>query len=323
MLAPIVPPTECPECNSTLVVWTDKSSGITSRSCENVECPGRVRGTLSYIGGRDILEIDGLADDMASKIAKAGYARNLGELFEFQVDALDQLAQLKAKFGDEQGEDQFVSRMAKQGFSVLILRMLNSMENAKTTPWDKWIAAFGIPMVGRTLGKLLAKELRLEADDMPNLCTKLYKAATGNIDGLGDVKSDILKNWALDPVNRAMCVSLFNSGVRPKPTVAKVADGVGQPLSGMSFLITGTFDEDRDKLIAKLESLGGVSKSGVSAKLNFLIVGEDAGGTKLTKYDELIAKGAKIEKVGKDWLNKTLEAAGMGMKSTSIAVEEV
>jgi len=37
-------------------------------------------------------------------------ARNLRELFEFQVDALGELAKLKAKFGDEQGEDQFVSR---------------------------------------------------------------------------------------------------------------------------------------------------------------------------------------------------------------------
>lgn len=320
---PIVLPSNCPECDSTLVVWTDKSSGITSRSCENMECPARVRGTLSYIGSRDILEIDGLADDMAGKIAKNGYARNLGELFEFQVEALGQLAQLKAKFGDEQGEDQFTSRMAKQGFSVLILRMLNSMENAKTADWNRWISAFSIPYVGRTLSKLLAKELKLEADDMPNFCAKLEAAAGRNIDGLGDVKNDILKNWAGQEVNRAMCVSLFNSGVRPKPTVAKVADGVGQPLAGMTFLITGTFDEDREKLTAKLESLGGVAKSGVSAKLNYLIVGEDAGGTKLTKYNELVAKGAKIQKVGKDWLTATLEAAGMGMKNTSVAVEEV
>ena len=319
---PIVPPTFCPECDKPVTVWTDKSSGITSRSCENVECPGRVRGTLSYIGSREVLEIDGLADDMAGKLAKGGYARNLGELFEFQVEALGQLAQLKTKFGDEQGETLFLNRMAHQGFSVLVLRMLISMENAKTAGWDKWLAAFSIPMVGRTLGKLLAKELKLEADDMPNLCTKLYKAATGNIEGLGDVKSDILKNWALNPVNRNMCQSLFNSGVRPSPTVAKVADGVGQPLAGMSFLITGSFDEDRDTLTAKLESLGGTLKSGVSAKLNLFIVGDDAGGTKLTKYNELVAKGAKIQKVGKEWLTATLEAAGMGMVTTSAAVEE-
>jgi DNA ligase (NAD+) len=321
---PIVPPTVCPECGKKLTVWTDKSSGITSRFCENGSmCPGRARGTLSYIGGRDILEIDGLADDMASKLVKADYARNIGELFEFQVNALEQLAKLKAKYGEEQGEDQFVTRMAKQGFSVIILRMLKSMENAKTAPWDKWLAAFGIPMVGRTLGKLLAKELKLEADDMPNLCAKLEAAAGRNIDGLGDVKSDMLKNWALDPVNHAICVSLFNSGVRPKPTIAKVADGVGQPLAGVAFCITGEFDEDREKLTAKLESLGAVAKSGVSKNLTHLIVGEGAGKSKLAKYDELVTKGAKIEKVGSDWLKATLDAAGMSMKDTSTTLEEV
>ena len=320
---PIVPPTECPECSSKLVVYTDKNSGITSRYCDNIECPGRVRGTLSYVGSRDILEIDGLADDMASKLVKNGHARNLGELFEFQVEAVKSLDLLKAKYGDEPGEGQFVIRMAKQGYSVIVVRMLRSLETAKTAGWDRWISALGIPFVGRTLGKLLAKELKLEADDMPNLCTKLEAAANRSIDGLGDVKSDILRKWSLDPMNRDMCQSLFNSGVRPKATVAKVADGVGQPLAGVAFCITGEFDEDRDKLTAKLESLGAVAKSGVSKNLTHLIVGEGAGKSKLLKFDELIAKGAKIQKVDKDWLAATLEASGMGMKNTSFAVEEV
>jgi DNA ligase (NAD+) len=320
---PIVPPSECPECNSKLVVYTDKNSGITSRYCDSIECPGRVRGTLSYIGSRDILEIDGLADDMASKLVKNQYARNLGELFQFQVEALESLNLLKAKYGEEPGENKFLTRMAAQGFSVIIVRMLKSLETAKTAGWDRWISALGIPFVGRTLGKLLAKELKLEADDMPNLCAKLEAAANRSIDGLGDVKSDILRKWSLDPVNRDMCVALFDSGVRPKATVTKVADGVGQPLVGVAFCITGEFDEDREKLTAKLESLGAVAKSGVSKNLTHLIVGEGAGKSKLLKYDELVAKGCKIQKVGKDWLTSTLEASGMSMKNTSFAVDEV
>jgi len=320
MLAPIVPPTECPECTSTLVVWTDKTSSITTRFCENIECPGRVRGTLSYIGGRDILEIDGLADDMASKLEKNGYARNLGELFEFQVEALENIRLLKAKYGEEQGEDQFTLRMAKQGFSVIILRMLKSLETAKTAGWDRWISALGIPFVGRTLGKLLAKELKLEADDMPNLCTKLEAAANRSIDGLGDVKSDILRKWSLDPVNRDMCIALFNSGVRPKATVTKVADGVGEPLKGTSFCITGTFDEDREVLTQKLESLGAVAKSGVSKNCTLLICGSDCGKSKLQKAESL-----SISVVKEDWLDQTFTQYGIPFKrnSTGFTVEEV
>src|SRR6202041_513056 len=105
----IVFPTVCPECTNQLTVWTDPNSSITTRFCENGGCRGRVRDLLSYVGSREILEIDGLADDMATKLVDNEFARNLGELFEFQVEALENLAQLKSKFGDEQGEDQFTT----------------------------------------------------------------------------------------------------------------------------------------------------------------------------------------------------------------------
>jgi DNA ligase (NAD+) len=319
---PIIPPTLCPECKSTLVVYVEPKSDITTRWCENAECPGRVRDLFTFIGSREILEIDGLADDMSTRLVTQGYARNVGELFAFQTEALEALNTLSAKYG-EAGEDKFAMAMAKKGFNVTILKMLRSMEKAKTGNWDKWIAALGIPFVGRTLGKVLAKQLALTPDDMANLPAKLEAAAGMNIENMGDVKGDILRKWSLDPVNRAICQTLFDSGVRPTSLVAQVAAGVGQPLVGVSFIITGEFDEDRESLTKKLESLGAVSKSSVSKNCTHFIVGEGAGKSKLMKYDELVAKGCKIEKVGKDWLTKTLASAGMGMKDSKFAVEEV
>jgi DNA ligase (NAD+) len=318
---PIVLPTHCPECNTPITVWTEPKSKITTRFCENAECPGRICGLFSYIGGRDILEIDGLADDMASKIVKGGFARNLGELFEFQTEALADLKLLQDKLGEEPGEAKFLALMAKRGFSVTVLKMFRSMETAKTAPWNKWVSALGITFIGRTLGKVLAKEMKLDTDDMQNLCFALEASTKRNIDGLGDVKTDILKNWSLDPVNRGICEALYRSGVRPTPMAAK-ADGA-QPLAGVSFVITGEFDEHRDTLIKKLESLGGVEKSSVSKNVTHLIIGSVPGKSKLVKYDDLTAKGVKIMKCDAAWLSKTLEAAGMSMKGTSFAVEEV
>jgi DNA ligase (NAD+) len=321
----ITPPTHCPECGTPITVWTDPKSNVTSRFCENGVCPGRVRDLFSYIGSREILEIDGLADDMATKIIKANFARNIGELFEFQVDMMSDLTKLQGKLGEEQGEAKFLALMAKQGFSITILKMLRSMEKSKTAPWNKWVSALGIPMVGRTLGKLLAKEMKLGTDDMSTLCSKLYEASKRNIEGMGDVKSDILKNWALDSVNRDICTALYKAGVRPTSTVAAVANGVGQPLAGVAFCITGEFDfSDRTNLEKTLESLGATLKSGVSKNLTHLIVGDSgAGKSKLTKYDELIAKGCKIEKVGRDWVLHMLELAGVVVEPTGFDVEEI
>jgi len=318
---PIVPPTFCPECNSKLVIYTEAKSGITTRWCENDFCPGRVRDLFTFIGSRDVLEIDGLADDMSTKLVKENYARNVGELFTFQTEALAALNQLSDKYG-EAGEDKFAMAMAKKGFSITILKMLRSMETAKKANWDKWIAALGIPFVGRTLGKVLAKQLQLTPDDMVNLPAKLEAAVAMKVENMGDVKGDILRKWALDPVNRGICKALFDAGVRPVSLVSQVAAGVGQPLVGVSFIITGEFDEDREELTKKLESLGAVSKSSVSKNCTHFIVGESAGKSKLAKYDELVAKGCKIEKVGKDWLVKTLSDAGLEMKGSNFAVEE-
>ena len=319
----IIFPSVCPECQKVITVWTDPKSKITTRFCENGVCPGRVRDLFSYIGSRDILEIDGLADDMATRIIKGEFARNIGELFEFQVEALRELNILQVKYGEEPGETKFLALMNKQGFNVTVLKMLRSMEKAKTAPWNKWLSAFGIPMVGRTLGKLLAKELKLESGDMLTLCSKLEAASKSNIEGMGDVKSEILLKWSLDPVNRSICEALYRAGVRPEPTVTQNAGA--QPLVGVAFCITGEFDfVDRDDLTKKFESLGAVAKSGVSKNLTHLIVGDSgAGKSKLTKFDELVAKGAKIEKVGKDWVVKTLADAGVTVKAAGFATEAV
>ena len=105
--------------------------------------------------------------------------------------------------------------------------------------------------------------------------------------------------------------------------MTNAADGVGQPLAGVAFVLTGEFDEHRDKLKAKLKSIGGVPKSCVSKDVTHLVCGKNAGKSKLLKYEKLVFKGCVIKKVGKDWLAATLEVAGMGMKNTSLAVEKV
>jgi DNA ligase (NAD+) len=61
-------------------------------------------------------------------------------------------------------------------------------------------------------------------------------------------------------------------------------------LTGMSFLITGTLPVKREFAKDFIESHGGKFLSGVSSKLNYLVVGEDPG-SKLEKAEKL---GVKI-----------------------------
>jgi len=298
----IVPPVTCPECRTKLEVLDDERSGITTHWCQNYECKGRVRDLFSFIGGRDILEIDGLGPDMAAKIVEGGYARDLGELFEFQVEGLKGL--------EKYGEEKFEKYMAKKGFSgVTFRKMILSMEKAKKAPWERWIACLGIPMIGRTLGKVLAAALGLDGESMYTLPDTLASLTAGQVEGIGEVKLDMIQSWAKETRNREICIALYKSAVRPANVVKLAKEGTTMTLSGVAFVITGEFSETRESITAKLVSLGAVSKSGVSSKCNLLIVGDSAGKTKLSKATQL-----GIKQVGKEWLVQTLSENGMELQ---------
>jgi len=115
---------------------------------------------------------------------------------------------------------------------------------------------------------------------------------------------------------RAIIVRMLKSRETAKTAVAKVADGVGKPLAGVTFILSGEFDEHRGKLTAKLESLGGVSRSNVSKNVTHFVCGDTPGKSKLLKYKKLVIKGCAIKKVGKEWVADVLEAAGMGIGRT-------
>jgi DNA ligase (NAD+) len=302
----IVPPTVCPECFSKLEVLDEERSGIITHWCQNYECVGRVRDLFTFIASRDVLEIDGLGEEMATKIVKDGYARDIGELFEFQTEALRALGTL--------GDEKFEKSMAKKGFSgVTFRKMILSMEKAKKAPWERWFACLGIPMIGRTLGKVLAAQLKLDTESMANFPNRLAELAKMQVEGIGEIKLDMILTWAKEKRNQEICEQLYKNGVTPMNTMVKPnKEGAMAPLTGVAFCITGEFGAfgTRDKITQKLESLGAVSKSGVSKKTTMLLVGDAPGATKLSA-----AKRLGIPTEGVDWLSKIYQENGWEVAS--------
>ena len=271
-------PTHCPECKTKLEILDD--TGIETSWCTNAECPGRVRDLFAFIGDRDILEVDGLGPEMAGKLASEGYARTVGELFDFANEAA---AHLKTV-----GEDRFTKVMAKKGFSRTIVTMLASLEQAKTASWERWIACLGIPMVSKSLGKIIAKQMKLTPDSMATLPTTLREFAKLDIAGMGQKKKELILDWLAIPSNVTMCKQLFDAGVRPKPLTVAVVGSAGTPLAGIAFCVTGEMDGiDRDKLSAMLESLGATKKSGVSKNCTHLIRLTAPGKSKVDAANKL------------------------------------
>lgn len=69
-----------------------------------------------------------------------------------------------------------------------------------------------------------------------------------------------------------------------------------EEMEGKTFLITGIFSYfERDELVHLLEEKGLISRTGLSSKLDYLIIGEEAGWAKLEKAMLLQHNGAKLK----------------------------
>ena len=114
------------------------------------------------------------------------------------------------------------------------------------------------------------------------------------VDDVGPVVAANIIHFFEQPNNNAVIRDLIDQGIH-WPDVAE-PDRVNElPLSGQTFVITGTLDGlSRDQAALMLKQLGGKVSSSVSAKTTAVIAGEKPG-----------SKVAKAESLGVDVLNQT------------------
>lgn len=291
----LVFPTTCPSCNSTLRISND--SGITQRFCDNSGCPGKAAEQFVYVGHRDTLEIDNLGASMAEELVNHG-VESISDLFEFGNTSLLSAASFsKSKHNDLA----LIAKFKNDGFrsGVNTLKMIKSLEQAKTATWDRWIASLNIPMIGHSLGEDIAKILNLTSDDMGNLPKLLLNLPALNLDKLGVVKTASIVDWAKNKSNIDLCSKLYLAGVRPTGLVT--VSTAGKKLDGINFCITGSFERgSRPGITVDLEKLGAVAHNSLTKNVNLLICGEEAG----SKLDKAKKLGIKI--VDSTWLTEVL-----------------
>lgn len=70
------------------------------------------------------------------------------------------------------------------------------------------------------------------------------------------------------------------------------------PFYNKKVVITGVFDVERETLAQHLKSLGADIDTAISRKTNFVIIGRDAGPSKLAKLQALIESGYTIRQLG-------------------------
>jgi DNA ligase (NAD+) len=156
--------------------------------------------------------------------------------------------------------------------------ILDNIERSKHTSLTRLIHGLGIPQVGEYLAAVLAETF--------GSIERLQHASEADLLAVREVGPETareLRAFFAVKENRTVIARLLAAGMRP--TVERRHRG-GGPLSGKSFVLTGTLSVPRDEVVARIEHQGGRVTGSVSAKTSFVVAGADPG-SKVDKAKQL------------------------------------
>lgn len=253
----VIPPSECPECSTPLI----QPPGEVGRYCPNYKhCPPQVIGRLEHFVSRRAMNIQSLGEKILRKLYEKGLVRTFSDLYALTPEML-------------YGIEGFAEKMPQ--------KIVSSIQASKSVPYPRVLYALGIRHVGEAVAQKLA-----EAFPSIEELAEASEEKIASVYTIGEVIARSVYAYLHDEENWEEIQKLKRLGLqfahKVKPASASL------PLQGKRFLVTGTFDGiPRERIIAYIEENGGVYAAGVSKGLDYLIVGKDAGPTKLEKAQKL------------------------------------
>jgi DNA ligase (NAD+) len=251
-------PTECPACKSVLV----RPEGEAVWRCENPDCEAQTVERLIHFASVDAMDIEGLGRSIIERFYAQGWLHGIASIYKLNFEEISQLE----GFGKKSAEN-----------------MAKAIEKSKSNPIYRLLTAFGI----RHLGVTMAKTLAASITNVKELCDRTYEEYLTLSDFGPKVAASVHGFFQLEGTRHLLSeLEAFGVNLQATDEDRPVA-ATGLPLSGKSVLFTGTLSTmTRQEAEKKAELAGAKILSGVSAKLNYLIAGENAG-SKLEKATKL------------------------------------
>jgi DNA ligase (NAD+) len=276
-------PHTCPECGSELV----REEGEAATRCVNSSCPAILRGALRHWVSKGALDVDGLGSKLIEQLVDRGLVGSIADLYRLDGAVLASLERMGSRSADN---------------------LVAALQASKGQPWHRQLYGLGIHHVGEVNAKALAAAFPSAADlataalESPDLVTAVF--------GIGAEIAQSLQQWFATPANQQLLSALerlgFSLALSPEALAAQAQLGQagGGPLSGQTFVLTGTLPSlSRSQAQALIEAAGGKVSGSVSKKTDYVVAGAEAG-SKLSKAEALGV--AVLDEQG---LRRLLEAA--------------
>ena len=253
-------PTLCPECNTSLI----RKDGEVAFYCPNDEaCPPQIVGKMQHFISRKAMNIDGLGDETIETFYQRGLVAHISDLYTLHEKS-DQLKTLD-RFGERSIEN-----------------MLKGIEQSKQMPFEKVLFGLGIRYVGETV----ARKLAVGTKNIDKLTSASLEELVA-IDEIGQRIAESIIEYFGKPEHLQQIDLLKGYGLQFE-VVEKEITLESDKLTGKTFVISGVFENySREELKEMIENNGGKILSGISAKLTYLVAGDNMGPSKLEKANKL------------------------------------
>jgi DNA ligase (NAD+) len=248
-------PSVCPVCASKL--FKEEEEAVWR--CINLECPAQVIERIIHFVSKDALDIRGFGEANVRKFVELGL---LGDIPGIYTLDFAQLASMEG-FGKKSIEN-----------------LQQAIELSKKQPLHRLIYALGIRFVGETTARTLANAVDHLLDFQSFSEEQLQQ-----LEDVGTKVAGSIRQFFSNSDNIKMLHALEKLGLTLR-NEKKDTHSTGN-LTGKTFLFTGTLSKlKRSEVEEMVRANGGQILSGVSAKLNYLVAGEEAG-SKLEKAKKI------------------------------------
>jgi DNA ligase (NAD+) len=270
-------PTTCPACGSHAVREVNPRTGkedAVRRCTGGLICPAQARERLKHFVSRNAFDIEGLGLQRIDEFYEEGLIQRPQDIFTLEARNARSLKRLENRegWGETSAKNLFAAIQARRSISL-----------------NRFIFALGIPHVGETSARLLARHfgtfehLRETAKAAADETSEAHAELT-SIGGIGPVVAEAIVEFFKEQHNEEMLDALL-AEVTTEPMEAPAT--ASSPVAGKTVVFTGSLEQmTREEAKAMAERLGAKVAGSVSKKTDIVVAGPGAG-SKLAKAAEL------------------------------------
>jgi len=254
---PYVPPDKCPVSGERVV----EEEGEVAVCCVNATCPAQVVRRIEHWVSRGAMDIESFGERLSQDLVEKGLLEDVADLYSLRVEDLLPL-------------EGFAEKRATN--------LVQAISASKERPLWRVLVGLGIRGVGSQVAQVLTAHYHSIDALMQATPEELQE-----IESIGPVLARSVTEFFGRERHRQLIEKLRRHGVSLADEEPESERGP-TPLQGLTFVITGTLPSmSRDAATKLIEQHGGRVTGSVSGNTDYLLVGENPGGTKYDKAQSL------------------------------------